>query len=184
MKEAVTKGDPHRERETFRAVVEGQRDRVLRTAFYMMGDAHEAEDIAQEVFVRAWERLGGFEGRSSLSTWLYRITVNCCYDQLRHRKKRARAEIPPETASTLRGPDGDFAEQQMKEQCRLAIAALPEKLRELLILSDIEGLSYPEIGELFAIPAATVRTRVQRARQILKDSLEVKIGKELRHALP
>jgi RNA polymerase sigma-70 factor (ECF subfamily) len=167
--------------EAFGRLVERYQDYVYNAAYHLLGGDQEAEDIAQEVFVRAFSHLRGFEGRARFSTWLYGITLNCVRSRWRQERRRATVRLdgsdeddeggqdpPADTA----GPVEAAMQSERVEAVRSAIACLEPELREAVVLRDIQGLSYEEIAESLGVPLGTVKSRLFRARQALKDLLE------------
>ena len=132
-----------------------------------MGSAEDAADMAQETLLKAWRALQRFDGRSSLGTWLYRIAVNTCLDELRRRKNRTTVSIQNLAEKGWEPEDegGDFVERSIqREEVRQALRELPDDYRTVLILRDIQGFSYDEIADILACPVGTVRSRLNRAR--------------------
>jgi len=135
----------------------------------MIGDRAEAEDLAQDVFVKVFRSLRDFDGRSLFSTWLYRIAANNC---LNHRKRKRRERRLTEAMKVLEplrsdGPSTPHAlleRRQLNALLEKAIEALPEVQRIVLILRDMEGLSYEEIADCLGVELGTVRSRLHRAR--------------------
>jgi RNA polymerase sigma-70 factor (ECF subfamily) len=135
----------------------------------MLGDRAEAEDLAQDVFVKAYHSLGDFHGEAQFATWLYRITANSC---LNYRKKRQRerqfktdlTDLAPFGLNGASSPHAVLERRQLKEQLEKSIRALPEDQRIVLILRDVEGLSYEDIAGCLGIELGTVRSRLHRAR--------------------
>jgi RNA polymerase sigma-70 factor (ECF subfamily) len=163
-------GDPR----AFEELVIAYQHRVFGVALRMLGSHAEAEEIAQEVFVRAHRALGEFRGDARLGTWLYAIASRLCLNRLASPDRRAArgddalAEIPsaaPDAAAAAERAELDAALRQ-------AIAELPEERRIVLVLRDLEGLSYEEIAETLALEPGTVRSRLHRARLQLKAKLE------------
>jgi RNA polymerase sigma-70 factor (ECF subfamily) len=159
----------------FEELVIAYQHRVFGVALRMLGTRAEAEEIAQETFLRAHRALPEFRGEARLGTWLYAIASRLCLNRLAapdHRLVRgaddALAAAPahePDAAATLERSELDAA-------LRDAIAALPEERRIVVILRDLEGLSYDEIAEALALEPGTVRSRLHRARMDLKAKLE------------
>jgi RNA polymerase sigma-70 factor (ECF subfamily) len=161
----------------FEPLVERYRQRVWRLAYQLLRDREDAWDCAQEAFVRAFHSLGSFRGQSAFYTWLFRITVNVATDRQRARGAQARAfgaERVPEdewqrtTADPGGGPDDSAVQSEQREQIRQALDALPPKARTIIMLSDVEGLSYREIAEVLGCPIGTVMSRLHNARKRLK----------------
>jgi RNA polymerase sigma-70 factor (ECF subfamily) len=174
-----------RDAEAFQTLVLRYQDRVYNTAFRLTGHRTQAEDLTQEVFLKAFKALGKFKGKSSFSTWLYRITVNACTSEWRRASAQKRGkEVPyPTAADDPAGPrwepageDGDprqAAERSERNQLvQKAIEDLEEDYRIVVVLRDIEGFSYEDIAEIIERPVGTVRSRLHRARQELKDKLK------------
>jgi len=172
--------------DAFGLLVEQNQDRIYNAVYHLVGNDEDAEDIAQEVFVRAFRNLGRFAGRAKFSTWLYGIMLNSVRSYWRRRRGQpaVRLEGPeeedngPGTDPPARG-DGPLDASVRREQVRLvraAIAELDEDLREIVVLRDIRGLSYEELEEALSLPAGTVKSRLHRARQALKDKLEPLYG--------
>ncbi|MGH2753942.1 MAG: sigma-70 family RNA polymerase sigma factor [Actinomycetota bacterium] len=183
--------DPELERQ-----LEQHRVELTAYAYRMLGSAFEAEDAVQETFLRAWRSFDGFEGRSALRSWLYRITTNVCLDMLSGSQRRARpmdlgpaqsadsmlGEPLPETAWLQPMPDssvlpagGDPAETaELRESIRLAFVAalqhLPPKQRAVLILRDVLRWKAAEVGELLDTSVASVNSALQRARSAITAS--------------
>ncbi|HKW95276.1 MAG TPA: sigma-70 family RNA polymerase sigma factor [Methylomirabilota bacterium] len=164
----------------FEPLVEKYRQRVWRLAYQVLHDREEAWDVAQEAFVRAFHSLGSFRGQSAFYTWLFRITVNVATDRHRQRSAQARAFGPErvteeEWARTTPdpggGPDREAARAEQRERIRAALDALPPKARAIIMLSDVEGLSYREIAEVLNCPIGTVMSRLHNARKRLKGLL-------------
>lgn len=136
---------------------------VYRLAVRMVGEA-EAADVAQEVFLRVFARIGGFRARAAFSTWLYRLTVNEC---LRHLGRRGRRFEPmtddPECAAA--GPERRLEQADLLEQ---ALAALDAPLRAAFLLREVERLSYREMAEVLGVPPGTVASQLNRARAALQ----------------
>ncbi|MGH7368986.1 MAG: RNA polymerase sigma factor, partial [Candidatus Rokuibacteriota bacterium] len=139
----------------FEPLVEKYRQRVWRLAYQVLHDREEAWDVAQEAFVRAFHSLPSFRGQSAFYTWLFRITVNVATDRHRQRGARARAFGPERvteeewarrTPDPRGGPDQEAARAELRERIRRALDALPLKARTIIMLSDVEGLSYREIA--------------------------------------
>lgn len=164
-------GDPA----AFEEVYLRHADMVFGLALRMSGDREEAADLAQETFLRVFRHLGRFRGRSSLKTWIYRITVNCCRSKLRGRARR-RLERPleqlGEVADGRSGPEERTLGHDLGRRLAAALAELPLVFREAVLLRDVQGLSYGEIGEVLGVRIGTVRSRIARGRERLRDLLE------------
>ncbi|MBI1736208.1 MAG: sigma-70 family RNA polymerase sigma factor [Candidatus Rokubacteria bacterium] len=178
--QALVERSQRGELEAFEALVEKYRQRVWRLAFNVLRDREEAWDVAQEAFVRAWQALGNFRGQSAFYTWLFRITMNVASDRLRQRGARGRAfgtervgeeEMERTMADTDVSPDERAARTERRERIQQALAALPEHHRTIIMLSDLEGLSYREIADVLEIPMGTVMSRLHNARKKLRDVL-------------
>lgn len=161
-------------------------DRVFGVAFRMLGDRAEAEDLAQEVFVTLYHSLASFRGESKLSTWIYRITRNRCLNRIKFLKRRhvgqhhdlddphvAPATVDVETKERgkkdpSRKVEGDELSQLLQEH----LLMLSEEQRTLVVLRDLEDLSYEEIVEVTGLALGTVKSRLHRARAALARSLE------------
>jgi RNA polymerase sigma-70 factor (ECF subfamily) len=161
----------------FEPLVEKYRQRVWRLAYQVLRDREEAWDCAQEAFVRAFQSLSRFRGQSAFYTWLFRITVNVATDRHRSRGARARAfgpeRVPEEewtrTAADPAGkPDDAALDAERRERIRQALDSLPLKARTIIMLSDIEGLSYREIAQVLNCPIGTVMSRLHNARRRLR----------------
>lgn len=145
--------------------------RVYNIAWRMMGSSSDAEDVAQEVMLKAWRALPAFKLDSAISTWLYRITINACSDELRRRKvKLVSVEEMHESGHELTSQG--FEEQSIAGgSISWAIGKLGEEYRAALVLRDIEGYSYEEIAEILRCPIGTVRSRINRAREQMRNML-------------
>lgn len=144
---------------------------VLSTIYRYVGDRVAAEDVAQEVFLKVWRRAGSFKGRSSFSTWLYRVVVNQC---LNFRRKRARVKnVPLDEAVAAADPGWDerLDEAAKAAAVRAAVAELPPKQRVALILCKFDGRSYREIAEVMGTSTSSVESLLFRAKQNLKEKL-------------
>ena len=164
----------------FEPLVQKYRDRVWRLAFNVLRDREDAWDATQEAFVRAWQALASFRGQSAFYTWLFRIVVNVASDRVRQRAARGRAfgteRVPEEDwerAMVDQGaaPDDEARRAEERERITRALAALPEHHRTIIMLSDLEGLSYREMAEVLDIPMGTVMSRLHHARKRLRDVL-------------
>jgi len=164
----------------FEPLVERYRQRVWRLAYQLLHDREEAWDCAQEAFVRAFHSLASFRGQSAFYTWLFRITVNVATDRQRARGAQARAfgaerlseEEWKRTMPDLGArPDQAAVQSEQRERIRQALDALPPKARTIIMLSDVEGLSYREIAEVLGCPIGTVMSRLHNARKRLKSLL-------------
>ena len=161
----------------FEPLVEKYRQRVWRLAYQVLRDKEEAWDCAQEAFVRAFQSLSAFRGQSAFYTWLFRITINVATDSHRARGARARAfgaeQVPEEEwarTAADRGatPDQAAIQAEKRERISRALDALPLKHRTIIMLSDVEGLSYREIAQVLSCPIGTVMSRLHNARQRLR----------------
>lgn len=159
--------------------------RAVRVAYGLLKDRHDAEDLVQDAFARVHSRLKTFEGSSSFYTWLYRIVVNLGIDAMRKHRRDRRVDIEDETArEALRGgeelwPRCDNADprvsaerQELKERLQKAFMALPEIHQAVILLREVEGLSYDEIARTLAIKRGTVMSRLFHARRGMQAYLE------------
>lgn len=150
--------------------------RTYRLAFGMTGRHHAAEDLAQEVFMRVYERLDRFEGRSRFSTWFYRVAVNQCMRLCDRRRDGAERSLDDETRDVLLA-DAACADQailaaQVQAHVRRALLSLRPAQRMLVVLKDLEGLSYAEIADRMDCSEGTVASRLNRARRLLGRKLD------------
>jgi len=164
--------------DAFDGLVQRHQGRVFRLACRLLGDRDAALDAAQETFVKAWKALGRFEGKARFSTWLTRIAINQCRNELRkrgtvkHTRPLSLDEPLPGTevsrGASLASPEAGVWEQARGREVRAAFAevmrALEPEAREILILTEVETLSYEGIAELLDVPVGTVRSRLHRAR--------------------
>jgi RNA polymerase sigma-70 factor (ECF subfamily) len=155
-------------------VVREHADRVYRLAYRLTGNQHDAEDLTQETFVRVFRSLanyrpGTFEG------WLHRITTNLFLDMVR-RRARIRMEALPEDSDRIAGhgpePEQVFSDTHLDPALQSALDQLPPEFRAAVVLCDVEGLSYEEIGATLGVKLGTVRSRIHRGRAALRAALE------------
>jgi RNA polymerase sigma-70 factor (ECF subfamily) len=151
---------------------------VYALGFRMMGNHDDADDIAQETFVRAYEALDRYDARYSLYTWLRTIATRLALNELEKRRRRQtqggeRFDALSETqAHSGAGPDADLEAREARERVAGALAALPHEFRLPLLLRTYEELSYQEIAQELEIPLGTVMSRIHRARRMLREALE------------
>lgn len=169
----------------FEPLVEQYRARVWRVAYQLLRNREDALDVAQEAFVRAFQSLPKFRGESAFYTWLFRIVVNLVTDYRRQRATRARAlgtepvdaeEWARTVADPGSPPDLEAGRAQERERISGALESLPPHYRTVIILSDIEGLSYREIAEVLGCPIGTVMSRLHNARRRLRALLGPLLG--------
>jgi RNA polymerase sigma-70 factor (ECF subfamily) len=164
----------------FEPLVEKYRQRVWRLAHNILRDREEAWDVAQEAFIRAYQALPSFRGQSAFYTWLFRIVMNLAADRARQRAARGRAfgteRVPEEDWERVMrdqgvAPDSSAAQMEDRERIAKALDSLSEDHRTIIMLSDLEGLSYREIAEVLDVPMGTVMSRLHNARKRLRDAL-------------
>jgi RNA polymerase sigma factor (sigma-70 family) len=172
----------------FRELVEANKNRVYNTALGFLQQHEDAEDLCQEVFIEAHRSLSGFREESTVSTWLYRITVNKCLDHLRAQKRRKRFAFFSEL---FRKETGDFnhdsphfdhpgVQLEKKESARYlfwAIETLPENQKTSFILANLEELSQKEIAAIMGLSPKAVESLIQRAKANLRKKLENRYDK-------
>ena len=162
--------------DAFAFLVETYETSVYRLALRMCGNAHDAEEVAQEAFVAAWKGLPAFRGESKFSSWLYQLTTNAAIDFLR-REKRHRAAVPiedePEPA-TPDTPQQAVEEGEMRQALQQALDSLTPEHRQIFLLRQMRQLSYEEIGRLLGLEAGTVKSRLSRAKKQLREILTQK----------
>jgi RNA polymerase sigma-70 factor (ECF subfamily) len=159
----------------FEELVTMYQHRVFGVALRMLGNAAEAEEVAQEAFLRAHRGLAEFRGDAKLSTWLYAITSRLCLNRLatvERRLVRQGEEMLLRISDDGRQPDAALERAELEGALARAIAELPEERRIVVVLRDLEGLSYEEIAQALDLELGTVRSRLHRARADLQDKLE------------
>jgi len=181
--ERCQQGDPA----AFRRLVERYQRKVYNLAFGMVHNPEDAMELVQESFVKAYRNLDRFQGSSSFYTWLYRITVNVCIDFLRREKKGSapldyddsvahhedvnQGEWPLVSSVGTETPARVQSRRELAEQIQRALDSLSEAHRRIILLREVEGLSYQEIAEVLDIPKGTVMSRLFHARQNLQRML-------------
>ena len=162
--------------DAFAFLVETYETSVYRLALRMCGNAHDAEEVAQEAFVAAWKGLPAFRGESKFSSWLYQLTTNAAIDFLR-REKRHRAATPLEDEMEPVSPDTPqqaVEESEMRQALQQALDSLTPEHREIFLLRQMRQLSYEEIGRLLGLEPGTVKSRLSRAKKQLRQILTQK----------
>jgi len=176
--------------EAFEVLVERHQRKMLNIAYRMMGDYDEACDVTQEAFLSAYRNMKKFKAEAKFSTWLYRIVINYSKNrlkQLRNIAKREGVSINDSGEIKIEGalcqssandtnPGAQMEKREREAQVQKCITSLDEEYREVLVLRDIQGLSYEEIKDILKIPEGTVKSRLSRARNALKDCLIKVIG--------
>lgn len=169
------------DRDAFAALVSAYESKIYNLALRYLGNREDAMDASQEVFLRVFRFLPGFQEESGFSTWIYRIGVNVCKDMLTKRTRRNEQSIEiadeEEESRTVEIADSRYDPEQLVEGRELrtilaeAIGELPEQQREMILLRDIQGLSYEEIAKVLSIESGTVKSRLSRARENLRKKL-------------
>ncbi|MCI6359057.1 MAG: sigma-70 family RNA polymerase sigma factor [Oscillospiraceae bacterium] len=167
--------------DAFEALVTAYQKQVYNLALRTVGNEEDAADMTQEAFLRAYRSLGSFRGDSKFSVWLYRLTTNICIDFLRSRGRRPTVSLTAadedEEPQELDVADDRFDPVQSLERAELrravqrGLASLPEDYRRILMLRELSGLSYAEIGQVLRLEEGTVKSRLFRARKKLCDFL-------------
>ncbi|MBD7965939.1 MAG: RNA polymerase sigma factor SigW [Bacillota bacterium] len=170
----VKKGD----QEAFEGIVDLFKDKIYRHCFRMVGNGHEAEDLAQETFLRAYRNISKYNSEYKFSTWIFRIATNLCIDRLRKKKPDyyLDAEVPGTDGATMYSqlsseeplPEEVVTENEEWNELQAEIMKLPEKYRTAILLKYVEDLSLEEISKIMDIPVPTVKTRIHRGREALK----------------
>ena len=159
----------------FDELVRRYQDRVYGMAARFVGQPSDAEDIAQEVFLKAFRGLEGFKGDAKFSTWLYRITFNLCTDWLRRTRRPGRRTTSLseglDVQDSAPGLGEDVLAAERRKEVRAALEGLPERYRTVVTLLYYNKLSYEQIGTILELPPKTVETRLYRARRMLREKL-------------
>jgi RNA polymerase sigma-70 factor (ECF subfamily) len=163
------RGDMH----AFERLYQRHRDRVYGLLWRLSGgDGALAEDLLQEAFVRAWQKLDSFRGESLFFTWLHRLSANVALSDRRSRVRRARLERPMEEAVTRTAIGAKDVSAGKRADLELAIAKLPERARVVLVLHDVEGYKHAEIAHLTGMAVGSSKAQLHRARKLVKEILE------------
>lgn len=158
---------------------------VYNIAFRMMGNEEDAKDMAQESLIKAFKSISTFKENAQFSTWLYRITLNTCKDELRKRKGNLvsldeeageQLTVGDKIQSSTGNPVIIYEQHELKENIQSALNTLSEENRSVVILKDVMGYSYEEIGAILEIPIGTVRSKLNRSRLALRSILQIQLA--------
>lgn len=159
----------------FNELMGGHERRMYAVCLRMCGNPEDAQDCLQEAMLRIYRAISGFKGQSSFSTWVYRVTMNTCLDELRRRKNKQSASLdglldagwsPSDDADT---PERKTIASEKRAAIRQTIAELPEDMRSAIVLRDIHGFSYDEIAKMLEINVGTIKSRISRGREKLRE---------------
>jgi len=157
--------------DAFDQLMAAHEDRVFGVCLRIMGNRDAALDASQETFITLFRKAAQFKGNSAFSTWLYRVAVNTCYDQLRKQRRRQTDSLPDDRDP----PDPKTSERlesvEVRSEIEEALVALPDEFRAAVILSDLEALPLAAVAEALEIPIGTVKSRVFRGRKLLAQAL-------------
>jgi len=184
-----------RDDQAFRIIMSRYNRRLYRIARGIVRNDSDAEDVVQEAYVKAFMHLADFRGEASLATWLSRITINEALGRLRRKRtrkevaqiddQRTQAEIIPfPQMTTQEDPEKTMAQRQILQLVEQATDNLPENFRLVFITRVIEGMNVEETAEILGIPPETVKTRLHRARKLVREQLDKQIGPVLMDAFP
>jgi RNA polymerase sigma-70 factor (ECF subfamily) len=163
----VGRGEPA----AVQALVARKLPRMLALARRMLGDAGEAEDVAQEVFVRAWKQAPRWTpGAGKFDTWMHRVALNLCYDRLRRRREQPMAE-PPDRPDPAAGAEQGLQDADVARRVETAVAALPERQREAVVLCHYQELTNIEAAELMGVSVEALESLLSRGRRALRAAL-------------
>ena len=170
------------DQDAFEQLVRDNEKRIYTLALRMTGSREDALDLAQDAFFQAWKALPTFQGESSFATWLYRLASNVCIDFLRREKRRKdismtvslddeeeerQAELPDHRHS----PEREVERRELREDIRRGLMSLSEEHRQVLVMRELSGMSYAEIGAVLKLEEGTVKSRIARARVALRKIL-------------
>lgn len=166
----------------FAALVEQNQSRIFNLALRMTGNPDDAAELAQEALINAWKGLSKFQGGSSFATWLYRLTSNACIDFLRREKRRSglsmtvsldedEEERQVELPDLRYSPEVEAERRELRAAIREGLNTLSEEHRKVLVLRELDGLSYAQIGQILGLEEGTVKSRIARARVALRKYL-------------
>jgi len=163
----------------FDEIIFKYQDKLYNLCRHMLGNAHDAEDAAQDVFLKAYQNLNRFKPEASLLTWLYRIAINTCIDYRRKpffeslfKNSKEGDVFVIDQPSDSPSPEKLYESKEIGNAIQFALGRLSEKLRTVIVLKEIEGLSYEEISEVLDVSIGTVKSRISRAREELKELLK------------
>jgi RNA polymerase sigma-70 factor (ECF subfamily) len=179
--------------EAFDKLVIKYQDMIFNLCYRLLGDYDESHDCAQETFIKVYRNLNGFKFKSSFSTWIYRIAVNTCKNYLassaiRMKRKMIRLDNPGRPGNEMRSidirngssnPATLFERREKERDIQRAIDSLPRNQRILVVLRDIEGKTYEEIGKITGLKSGTIKSKLSRARQNLRERLTEAASNEL-----
>ena len=162
---------------SFEKLVSRYQNKILGYSARMLNDHEEAEDVAQEVFIKAYRSLDSFRGDSSFSTWIYRIATNLCIDRMRSKKRRPQQAYSldepidkeedkggREIADYSGEPGRAIEREELRRRVREVMAEMPEKMRTILVMCDMQGMAYEDIAKVLDCPIGTVKSRLFHAR--------------------
>lgn len=167
--------------DAFEEIIAKYEKKVFSLIFNVTKNENEIEDLAQEVFIKIYKNIDKFQGKSSLYTWVYRITTNVCLDHIKKRKEIIYidekiqfedGEMDMQLSTNEKLQDELYEEKELKEKLQNSINKLSENQRIMIILRDIQGLSYEEISKILNMKLGTVKSQINRARLKLKEILE------------
>ena len=165
-----------RDEAAFEELIRQYEKKVYTLCFRMCGSSEDAEEAAQDTFLALWRGIDRFRQESSLSTWIYRLASNACIDTLRRRKKQNAVSLDDEelfvdAVDTSPQPQEAAERREAQKLLQEGLMSLPEEYRKVLILREIEGLSYTEIAESASLELGTVKSRISRGRALLRNFL-------------
>ena len=162
---------------SFNALMATHERRMYAVALRMCGNHEDAQDCLQEAMLRVYRAISGFKSQSSFSTWVYRITMNACLDELRKRKNRPNTSLdglldggfsPTDAGES---PDGYAQRRELRRALLECIRELPEDMRAAVVLRDVEGYAYEEIAGMLDANVGTIKSRISRGRERLREKI-------------
>lgn len=161
----------------FEQLMRAHENKMYAVSLRMCGNREDALDCTQEAMIRIYRAIGNFKGQSSFATWVYRITMNTCLDELRRRKVRSSSSLdalldtgwaPTDEEDT---PEHHSIAKEQRRMLERAIADLPEDMRAAIVLRDVQGFSYDEIAKMLEVNVGTIKSRISRGREKLREVL-------------
>ncbi len=167
------------EPDAFTELVRRHQQRVYSLCYRVLGDPDAAADVAQDTFLTVMRKLDGFRGDAAFTTWLHRVAVNACYDELRRKKRRPMLHVADDDGlEREQGPPiSDHADEVAgTRDAQVALATIPEEFRVALVLADVHDMAYEQIARVLEVPVGTVKSRVHRGRLALATAMGLDRG--------